>query len=166
MILRAGGMLLLFAFSASFVKADGITIFSMPRVEPSVVQPGQSATYVVGTINCGWIGAPSVQRTGNHIDIAILYEVACGLPYVGEDLRIDLGVLPPGAYAIRLLPCEGADAASCIPADPLPYVELSVTAPVAAPVPAPAFGLVAAVASSLLLLMLGLSGLRRRRLRP
>lgn len=165
MIPRAGWLLLLFAFPAALVRAGSITIFSMPRVEPPVVQPGQSATYVVGTVNCGWIGAPSISRSGSHIDIAILYQVACGLPYVGDDLHIDLGVLPPGAYAVRLLPCEGADAASCMPAEPLPAVELRVAAPAAAPVPAPASGFAAGAISSALLLMLGLSGLRRRPLR-
>lgn len=165
MILRASWLVPLFALPAALVKADGLTIFSMPRVEPSVVQPGQSATYVVGTVNCGWIGTPSVQRSGSHIDIAIQYQVFCGLPYAGGDLHVDLGVLPPGTYAVRLLPCEGADTASCIPAEPLPDVELRVAAPAAAPVAAPAFGFAAAVISSVLLLLLGLLGLQRRPLR-
>jgi hypothetical protein len=165
MILRAGWLLLSFAFPATLVRADGLAIFNTPRVEPPIVQPGQSATYVVGTVNCGWIGTPSVSRSGSRIDIAILYQVACGLPYAGDDLHVDLGVLPPGAYAVRLLPCEGVDAGSCIPAEPLPAVELRVAASAAAPVPAPAFGFAAGAISSVLLLMLGLFGLRRRPMR-
>ena len=137
--------------------------FDAPRIEPTQPTIDDTITYAASWVHCGPLGATQIRRNGNTLEIVQPFEVACGIPYAGEDLRIELGRLPPGDYVARMLPCSGLKAGpDCVPATPLPDVLFRVAGGTAVPVATPVFGAMGKLLTAIVLLLIGLLAIRRR----